>query len=79
MDRNNGFAKHYLNGYEVSSAAIRISDTLTNTEPVIIGGKAGSPYAYFSGRVSNLDIYNVALSASEINNKFNALRGRYGI
>ena len=35
--------------------------------------------AYYDGNIANTQIYNRALSAAEISQNFNALRGRYGI
>jgi hypothetical protein len=37
------------------------------------------PYAPFSGKVSNSQIYNRILSATEVAQNFEALRGRYGV
>jgi hypothetical protein len=34
---------------------------------------------YYSGKISNVSIYNRALTASEITQNYNATRGRYGI
>jgi hypothetical protein len=34
---------------------------------------------YMAGRLSSLAVYNRALSATEILQNFNALRGRYGV
>jgi hypothetical protein len=34
---------------------------------------------YLAGNISNVSIYNRALSAAEVSQNFNALRGRYGI
>jgi hypothetical protein len=34
---------------------------------------------YYSGSISNFSFYNRALSAAEVSQNFNALRGRYGI
>jgi len=48
----------------------------TNTR---IGGVVLNFGSYFSGRISNTSIYNRVLSATEISQNFNALRGRYGI
>ena len=54
--------------------------TVTNfapTNPVRLGlANAGE---YHTGTVYNLQIYNRALSAAEIAQNFNSLRGRYGI
>lgn len=43
------------------------------------GFSLGGAERWFSGRVSNVQIYNRALSATEVAQNFNALRGRYGI
>jgi hypothetical protein len=37
---------------------------------------AGRPW---NGRIANVTIYNAELTAAEVSNNFNALRGRYGI
>ncbi len=42
-----------------------------------IGSRGGS--GYFAGQISNVRIYNKALSQSDIDQNFNASRGRYGI
>jgi hypothetical protein len=50
---------------------------------VLLGAEAnfcGSPETrYFTGRISTTQVYNRALSSTEITQNFNALRGRYGI
>ena len=43
------------------------------------GNNAGSTWYPFSGKISNVKVYNRALSAAEISQNFNALRGRFGI
>jgi len=76
----NTTTKLYLNGVELSIAS---SSTITPNvvSRVIRVGRwtnDGFPY-YFEGRVSNAFVYNRALSASEIQQNFNATRGRFGI
>ena len=44
-----------------------------------IGRWTGGGTQNFNGNISNAKIYNRALSAAEIQQNFNALRGRYGI
>jgi hypothetical protein len=68
----------YANGVFVGTA--------TNTGPVEINpiGQIGRYNSYFSGNYSNCSVsisqlYNRALSPSEITQNFNALRGRFGI
>jgi len=43
------------------------------------GFSLGGAERIFAGRVANVQIYNRALSTTEISQNFNALRGRYGI
>ena len=43
------------------------------------GFHLGGSERIFTGRVSNVSIYNKTLSAAEVKQNFNALRGRYGI
>lgn len=66
----------YRNGEFVSSAAS--TGSITNTTATVnIGVLSGTQY--FNGRISATRIYNVALTATEIHQNFNAIRGRYGI
>jgi len=50
----------------------------TNTN-FIIGKHPSASVNYVNGNISNVSIYNRALSATEVLQNFNALRGRYGI
>ena len=76
----NTTTKLYLNGLEqsiVSSTTI----TLNVSSRVIRVGRwtnDGSP-SYFQGRVSNCLIYNRALTPEEIQQNFNATKGRFGL
>lgn len=45
--------------------------------PYTTGGNTAT--GYFSGKIAMVRVYNRSLSASEIRQNFNALRGRYGI
>jgi hypothetical protein len=47
-------------------------------QPLLISGISPGTQS-FSGKVASTKIYNRALSAAEIQQNFNALRGRYGI
>jgi hypothetical protein len=57
------------------------SDTPTSHNVLTTTVQVGMTYSgeYFQGDISNASIYNRALSATEISQNFNALRGRYGI
>jgi hypothetical protein len=76
----NTISKIYINGVLNNSATFSGSQGEYSL-PFTIGdgyGYVGTWYP-FNGRISNTKIYTRALSASEIRQNFNALRGRYGI
>jgi hypothetical protein len=51
----------------------------TGTGTVRIGATYSSGGQYANGRIANAKIYNRVLTAAEIQQNFNATRGRYGI
>jgi hypothetical protein len=67
----------YSNGTSLGSATN--SSLIPNAAtPLRIGtGEPGGNY--FNGLISNVKIYNRALSATEISSNFSALRSRYGV
>ena len=68
----------YKNGTLVASETGSLSYAASNR----FGIAAGSGYpsaAYFGGNIGQISYYNRALSAAEISQNFNALRGRYGV
>ena len=50
-----------------------------NNSNTRIGFGPTGPYPYFNGSIANVNYYNRALSAAEIAQNYNALRGRYGL
>ena len=44
-----------------------------------LGRRGGGSVIFYKGQISNFYVYNRILSATEIEQNFNALRGRYGI
>jgi hypothetical protein len=66
----------YKNGVAEGSYTGTVPAISGNT---IIGARFARETAYHNGRLSNFEIYNRALSASEVQDNFNALRSRYGI
>ena len=69
----------YVNGVSSTSGASAVSTT-NGTMNCYIGSWGPSvPAVFFNGSISSVKIYNRALLATEINQNFNALRGRYGI
>jgi hypothetical protein len=68
----------YINGVLVASNATAYAPAAVAGGNVIIGAlSAGSET--FIGQISNVKIYNRRLSAVEVSQNFQALRGRYGI
>lgn len=65
----------YRNGSLVSSTSS--TGNLTNTSKTLTVGVRGGQY--FDGKISCAKIYNKALTSLEVNQNFNAIRGRFGI
>ena len=73
--------KLYTNGAYKGDSFVggNMPATLPNTtNPIILGGATWIP-RYFSGRIAIVRLYNRALSANEILQNYNALRGRFGL
>lgn len=71
------FIKIYLNSALDNSVA---KTGFMTPNPVWLNiGRVYYNNSYFAGSISNVQIYNRALSAAEIQQNFNATRGRYGI
>jgi hypothetical protein len=74
----NGFYKIYKNGVEIYSIADSfLPVNITRSNNYI--GKSNWADALFNGFIPLTQIYNRALTAAEIQQNFNALRGRYGV
>lgn len=66
----------YLNGvFQTSSTGGSV--TLNSTQDMYIGSRIQGNY--FNGNIPSVQIYNRALTAAEVLQNFNAIRGRYGI
>jgi len=75
----NQSVKYYVNGANVGSSSVtKTSITYDVNNPVYIG-KNASGTEQFEGKLGSMRVYNRALTASEIQQNFNALRGRFGI
>ena len=77
---SNGTSAIYKNGTLYTSRSI---GNVPATNPSVTGriglGHGGNGDEYFAGRMSNTTIYNRVLTAAEIQQNYNATRGRYGI
>ena len=69
-------ATAYVDGVNKGSSSIATKNgSVDNTSGIAIGNS----YAYYNGQIGAVYIRNVALSASDINQNFNTLKGRYGL
>lgn len=77
VSRNATTTSWYKNGVLSNSMANPYpTTTLTGTSPIVIGsGYAGA----YIGYIYSFKVYSKALSATEIRQNFNALRGRFGL
>ena len=78
------YITYYRNGIAFASSNVNnsanILSSIDTTRSLDIGrSQAGGPNRYFNGKMPHVQIYNRALSASEIKQNFNATRSRYGI
>jgi hypothetical protein len=78
------FGNSGQNWFYYKNAILQNSGTWATTlntigQKVIIGKRDDTGASFAKGNISNASIYNKALSASEISQNFNALRGRFGI
>ena len=70
-------AEVYVNGISVASSSSMPSGT-SNGQQIDIG-RIDIAGRYSAGNISQVQIYNRALSAAEVSQNFNALRARFGI
>ena len=70
--------KIYIDGVLVSSSS-NSTQIQSNTQDILIGAATinGTVSRFFDGKISNLSIYNRALSADEVLQNYLATRGRY--
>lgn len=79
-----GFMRTYVNAINETSVNVSGFTTssgnlwYTRTSPIVIGGGSSGFYRY-SGSIGLARMYNRELSATEIRQNFEAVRGRYGI
>ena len=78
-----GVRELWKNGVLVSSLSQAAIYTSASTSRLGFGALPGrssdTPVAFFNGRGASVQLYNRALSAAEVSQNYNALRGRYGI
>jgi hypothetical protein len=71
----------YINGTLVDFKTLTVSSTPTTGSQLlqIAASDGTSPVNFFQGNIAQASVYNVALTAAEIQQNFNCLRMRYGI
>jgi hypothetical protein len=67
----------FNNSVPIATAAAP-SGSVSGTTSLFIGSNSGSNL-FWPGEISNVSLYNRALTPQEIQQNFNAIRGRYGI
>lgn len=85
--RNGGIFIPYINGVQLgTSTSVSASSTGVLTSNNLCIGKSqnlaagtGNYLYYANNTISNYKLYNTALTANQIRQNFNALRGRFGI
>jgi hypothetical protein len=76
-NRSNTTARIYVDGVlRNTNSSISIGPS-SNSQPLLIGSRTGA--SGFGGSISNIKIYNTVLTAAEVQQNFNALRGRFNI
>ena len=78
LSRASGVVRQYVDGqFDVQVNSFG-NVNMANNNTVRLGNYAVNGYQ-FNGSIANASIYNRALSAAEISQNFNLLRGRYGV
>jgi hypothetical protein len=79
--KKNDAAKIYVNGNLINSATgTSVSkDIVYDTTNKFNVGQSNINSSWMNGQISQAKVYNRALTANEVAQNFNALRGRYGI
>ena len=78
----NGTTQIYLNGVFMGENTLGVDTNINLADRFLaIGARnlEGNISSYFNGDIANVQIYNRALSASEVTQNFNAQRTRFGV
>jgi hypothetical protein len=79
FDWPNSILRIYINGAQASTTTISGTGFSSPTAPILFGQRGGATADRFAGKIGHIRMYNKALSATEISQNFNAVRGRFGI
>lgn len=77
----NGSNSHsiYINGVHIFTSSSTIPRTSSVTKWNLKIGNDDTTSRYLNGNISEVELYNRALTPTEITQNFNALKGRYGL
>ena len=79
-DPSTGSMKLYVNGELDAQTTKAQTTTISGLSNLFIGARSSSSYSEeFIGNIACVYVYSKTLTASEIQQNFNALRGRFGI
>ena len=79
IDRTAGFYYPYINGVLKTPKAITHPAISTGSTVLSLGSRSSAVDQFFAGSIANFQVYNKALTAAEVLQNFNSLRGRYGV
>jgi hypothetical protein len=80
FDWPNSIMRIYINGVQAVTTALSGGTGFSSpTSPIYLGQRAGDTLDRFAGKIGPIRMYNKALSAAEVSQNFNAVRGRFGI
>ena len=78
INRNTGLLKQYVNGTLNSTAGVRTTDIVINSDPLKVG-YIGNYYQRYNGDVALAKIYNRDLTQTEIAQNYNAIKSRFNL
>jgi hypothetical protein len=78
MVKNGTSLSIYINGVLDSTHTV-VTTVPSSFGSLVIGGNPQNGSQYYSGSISNIKIYNRALSATEIQQNYNTLKRRFGL
>jgi hypothetical protein len=69
----------YANSISIGTNGTTLSGSFESNAAFRIGSRPVSPGAFFAGNIAQVSVYNRALTAQEIQQNHNALKGRFGL
>ena len=78
-DKTNLFGYFYLNGTLKNSSYLGVSSNFPNTDFMQIMGRMPQNTTFMNGKISTWKMYNKYLTSLEIQQNYNATKGRFGL